>query len=111
LFEFFEASQDVINGKGLYYFWTVAKASGIARADERLHLTPQTISGQINLLQENLGETLLNKAGRNPGLTEYKRMVLSYTDKINSFHSELEVAVHSAHPAICTADGSQYPTG
>ncbi|HID29380.1 MAG TPA: LysR family transcriptional regulator, partial [Desulfobacterales bacterium] len=32
----------MINYKHLHYFWAVARAGGIARAAERLHLTPQT---------------------------------------------------------------------
>ena len=36
-----------MNFKHLYTFWRVAKASGIARA--QMHLTPQTISGQIGI--------------------------------------------------------------
>ena len=48
----------MINYKHLHYFWTAAKQGGIARASERLHITPQTISGQIGLLEEQLGEAL-----------------------------------------------------
>jgi LysR family transcriptional activator of nhaA len=84
----------MINYKHLHYFWVVAKQGGIARASERLHLTPQTISGQINLLEDNLGETLFNKVGRNLELTETGRLVLSYADEIFSLGSELEEALH-----------------
>ena len=37
-----------LNLKHLRYFWTVAKHGSIARAAEVLHLTPQTISGQLS---------------------------------------------------------------
>ena len=37
----------MINYKHLRYFWAVAKEGGVARASERLNLTPQTISGQL----------------------------------------------------------------
>jgi len=40
----------MINYKHLHYFWVIAKAGGIARASERLHLTSQTISGQLRAL-------------------------------------------------------------
>ena len=40
-----------LNYKHLRYFWTVAKAGSIARAGERLHVTSQTISGQISLFE------------------------------------------------------------
>ena len=41
----------MINYKHLHYFWVVAKQGGVARASEALHITPQTISGQISLLE------------------------------------------------------------
>jgi len=85
----------MINYKHLHYFWVVAKQGGIARASERLHLTPQTISGQINLLEETLGETLFTKVGRNLELTETGRLVLSYADEIFSLGGELEDALHN----------------
>ena len=84
-----------MNYKHLHYFWVVAKQGGVARASERLHLTPQTISGQISLLEESLGETLFTKVGRNLELTETGRLVLSYADEIFSLGTELEEALHN----------------
>ena len=80
----------MINYKHLHYFWVVAKQGSIARASEVLHLTPQTISGQINLLEENMGQALFERSGRNLGLTETGRLALSYADEIFSLGSELE---------------------
>lgn len=85
----------MINYKHLRYFWAAAKEGGIARASERLHLTPQTISGQINLLEEQLGEALFTKSGRNLELTETGRLVLSYADEIFSLGSEMEEVVRN----------------
>jgi len=85
----------MINYKHLHYFWVVAKQGGIARASEHLHLTPQTISGQISLLEENLGEALFTRVGRNLELTETGRLALSYADEIFSLAGELEEAVHN----------------
>ncbi len=85
----------MINYKHLHYFWVVAKQGGIARASEHLHLTPQTISGQINLLEDSLGEALFSKAGRNLELTETGRLVLSYADEIFSLGGELEEIVRN----------------
>src|SRR5659263_84132 len=53
-----------MNFKHLYYFWVTAKAGGIMRAGEQLHTTPQTLSGQIKLLEEWLGRKLFRKNGR-----------------------------------------------
>ncbi|WP_432454464.1 MULTISPECIES: transcriptional activator NhaR [unclassified Agarivorans] len=80
----------MINYKHLHYFWVAAKQGGIARASERLHITPQTISGQITLLEQHFGEALFNKVGRNLELTEIGRLVLSYADEIFSLGDELE---------------------
>ena len=84
----------MINYKHLHYFCAVAREGGIARASERLHVTPQTISGQLSLLEEYLGEQLFARVGRNLELTDVGRMVLSYGDEIFSLGGELEEAVH-----------------
>ena len=84
----------MINFKHLRYFWVVATEGGVARASERLHLTPQTISGQIGLLEQQLGVKLFNRVGRNLELTESGRLVLSYADEIFSLGGELEDAIH-----------------
>ena len=83
----------MINFKHLHYFWVVAKQGGIMRASENLHITPQTISGQIRLLEEQLGQSLFEKVGRNLEITETGRMVLSYADDIFSLGYELEETV------------------
>lgn len=85
----------MINYKHLHYFWAVAKQGGIARASERLHITPQTISGQISLLEEGIGESLLTRTDRNLELTEAGRLVLSYAEEIFSLGGELEHALRN----------------
>jgi LysR family transcriptional activator of nhaA len=85
----------MINYKHLHYFWVVAKEGGIARASERLHLTPQTISGQLSLLEESLGEALFSRVGRNLELTETGRLTLSYADDIFTLGGELEEVVRN----------------
>jgi len=83
----------MINYKHLHYFYAVAREGGMARASERLHVTPQTISGQLSLLEEQLGVKLFSRVGRNLELTEIGRLVLSYADEIFSLGGELEEAV------------------
>jgi LysR family transcriptional regulator, transcriptional activator of nhaA len=82
-----------INFKHLHYFWVVAKCGGIGRAGEQLHLTPQTISGQITLLEEMLGTTLFDRLGRRLELNDAGRMVFSYADEIFTLGEELEDAL------------------
>ncbi|MEJ2361121.1 MAG: transcriptional activator NhaR [Gammaproteobacteria bacterium] len=88
----------MINYKHLHYFWMVAKEGGIARASERLHLTPQTISGQISMLEDQLGEPLFNKVGRQLELTETGRLVLSYAEDIFALGGELEAVLRNLPP-------------
>lgn len=84
----------MINYKHLHYFWAVAHEGGVARASERLHLTPQTISGQLSLLEEQLGTELFKRVGRNLEITETGRLVLSYADEIFSLGGELEEVIY-----------------
>ena len=84
----------MVNYKHLHYFWTVAKEGGIARASERLHITPQTISGQLSLLETHFGAALFNRVGRNLEITEVGSQVLNYADEIFSLGNELEQMMH-----------------
>lgn len=85
-----------MNFKHLYYFWVAAKAGGIMRAGEQLHTTPQTLSGQIKLLEEWLGRKLFRKSGRQVELTEDGRVALGYADEIFALGAELETALRQA---------------
>jgi LysR family transcriptional activator of nhaA len=79
-----------MNFKHLHYFWVTAKAGGIVKASEQLHLTPQTLSGQIKLLEDRLGRQLFRKAGRKLELTDDGRIALRYADEIFALGHELE---------------------
>jgi LysR family transcriptional regulator, transcriptional activator of nhaA len=79
-----------INYKHLHYFWIVAKAGSITLASQRLFLTPQTISGQLTLFENILGDPLFNRIGKRLELTEKGKLVLSYADEIFSLGKELE---------------------
>lgn len=83
-----------LNYKHLHYFWVVAKLGSIARASEQLHLTPQTISGQLSLFEEIQGEALFRKSGRNLELTEAGRLVYGYAEDIFALGQELEEVLH-----------------
>lgn len=83
-----------LNFKHLKYFWTVAKTGSIARASEQLHLTPQSISGQLTEFEERLGVELFRRSGRNRELTETGRRILSYAEEIFAISNELIDALH-----------------
>lgn len=83
-----------MNYKHLHYFWTVAKEGSITRASERLSITPQTISGQLSLLEEYYHIKLFNKVGRSLELSDIGNQVMSYADEIFSLGNELEQMLH-----------------
>lgn len=85
----------MLNYKQLYYFWNVAKAGSITRAAERLHLTPQTISGQLAELERALTTDLFRRIGRRLELTSAGKLALSHADEIFQIGNELEQSLRS----------------
>lgn len=83
----------MLNYKHLHYFHAVATHGTVAQAAERLHVSAQAISMQLQLLEEQLGEPLLQKKGRVLELTQAGKTVLKYTEQIFSLGNELEQAV------------------
>jgi LysR family transcriptional activator of nhaA len=79
-----------LNYNHLLYFWTVSREGSITNAADALHLTPQTISGQIKLLEAAIGEPLFKRAGRGRALTETGRTIYQYADEI--FTKGIELA-------------------
>ena len=78
-----------MNLKHLRYFWAVARFGGMARAAEKLGLSPQTLSGQVAELQLALGVELLRQVGRRLELTDAGRIAYSYADEIFGLVDEL----------------------
>jgi len=78
-----------LNYHHLFYFWTAAKEGGVVKASEKLNLAQPTVSGQIKVLEEALGERLFERRGRGLVLTETGRLVYRYADEIFSLGREL----------------------
>ena len=93
-----------MNFKHLHYFWAVAKAGGVMRAGEQLHTTPQTLSGQIKLLEERFGRRLFRKRGRNLELTDEGHVAMAYAEDIFALGAELESAMRRAASGARTLD-------
>lgn len=84
-----------LNFKHLRYFWMVARSGSIARASERLHLTPQSISGQLSEFESALGIDLFRRVGRGLELTESGKHMLGYAEQIFSLGDELLEAIRT----------------
>ena len=87
-----------LNYKHLHYFWAVVRAGGVTRAAEKLHLTPQTLSGQLKQLEGSVGVALFTPVGKRLELTEAGRVAYSYADEMFSLAAELGDAL-TALPA------------
>lgn len=85
-----------LNFKHLRYFWAVGKAGSIVRAAAHLHLTPQSISGQLAEFEAAQGVKLFRRVGRNLELTETGRRMLGYAEQIFSLADEMLRHVHES---------------
>ena len=82
-----------LNFHHLRYFWTVARKGGVRKAADELHVSQPSISAQLRLLEDSLGEKLFKRSGRSLVLTEMGHLVLTYADEIFSAGRELMSAV------------------
>ena len=78
-----------LNYHHLLYFWSVAKHGTVAKACEELRLAQPTISKQIGLLEDTLGEKLFVRTGRHLVLTEMGRIVFKHAEDIFSIGQDL----------------------
>ena len=85
-----------LNYKHLHYFWVVAQEGSITRAAERLDVAVQTISGQLSLLERQLGKALFNSQGRGLVLSDAGRLALGYADPIFQLGDALVDAIQTS---------------
>lgn len=78
-----------LNFHHLRYFWLVAREGSVTRAAAKLHVTQPTVSEQIRLLEETLGEDLFRRDGRKVALTDVGRTVLKFAEEIFSLGDDL----------------------
>lgn len=71
-----------LNFRHLYSFWMVCKQGGFKRAAEAMNVAQSAVSEQVVLLEEYLGETLLERSTRKAQLTQYGQKVLDYAEVI-----------------------------
>lgn len=85
----YRGGMEWLNYHHLLYFWVVAKEGTIAAACKELNLAQPTISAQLRVLEDSLGEKLFTRVGRNLALTETGRVVYRYADEIFSLGRDL----------------------
>jgi len=78
-----------INFHHLRYFWAVAREGGMARAAEKLRVSQPSLSAQVHLLEDSLGQKLFERKGRSLALTEMGRLTFSYAEQIFDLGQEM----------------------
>ncbi|GLR85606.1 LysR family transcriptional regulator [Bradyrhizobium iriomotense] len=69
-------------------FVSVVDAGGFTRASERVHRTQSTVSQQIKRLEEDVGQVLLHRDGKDVRPTEAGERLLSYARRLLSLAEE-----------------------
>jgi DNA-binding transcriptional LysR family regulator len=79
-------------------FVSVVEAGGFTRAGERVHRTQSTVSQQIKRLEDDLGQILLNRNGRDVTPTEAGERLLSYARRLLALAEETRDVVARKSP-------------
>ena len=69
-------------------FVSVVDVGGFTRAGERVHRTQSTVSQQIKRLEEDVGQPLLNRSGKDVTPTEAGERLLSYARRLLALAEE-----------------------
>ncbi len=77
-----------LNYHHLHYFWTVVREGGVSKASVALNLTQPTISKQIKVLEDQLGEPLFDRNAGRMDLTEAGQLAFDYAEEIFSLGQE-----------------------
>lgn len=87
-----------LNYHHLLYFHATAHEGSMTAAARKLRLAQPTLSAQIRLLEDALGEPLFDRTGRRLELTAAGRTTLQYADAIFGLGAELQQALRGRAP-------------
>jgi LysR family transcriptional activator of nhaA len=79
-----------LNYHHLYYFYLVAREGSIAKAAKLLHVTPQTVSGQLSTFESQLGYSLFDRINKRLYLNARGKVSYQYASEI--FHKGNQLA-------------------
>lgn len=97
-----------MNLSQLYYFRKLAELQHYTRAAKELFITQPTLSGSISSLEQELGISLFQKAGRNVELTKYGAEFLIY---VNAALEQLDKGVAIMKSYSGESDGGTIDLG
>ena len=87
-----------LNYHHLLYFWTVVREGSVSKAAGKLRLSQPTVSAQVRMLEQSLGQKLFAKKGRTQLLTDVGRTVYRYADEIFGIGRELMETLEGRAP-------------
>ncbi|WP_338456292.1 LysR family transcriptional regulator [uncultured Alteromonas sp.] len=79
-----------LNYHHLYYFYLVAREGSIAQAAKLLHVTPQTVSGQLSTFENQIGYPLFDRVNKRLYLNDKGKVSFQYASEI--FHKGHQLA-------------------
>jgi LysR family transcriptional activator of nhaA len=92
-----------LNYHHLYYFYITAREGSIVKAAEILHVTPQTVSGQISTFENYLGTPLFDRIGKRLFLNPLGKVAYEYAEEIfASGHELLDMLLQKREQRIRT---------
>ena len=74
----------------LQVFLTVANEKSFSRAAEKLYRTQPAVSLAVQRLEQEIGEKLIDRSGKDLILTDAGQNVLEYARRFQSLQQELE---------------------
>lgn len=88
-----------LNYNHLRYFYAVARHGSIVKAAEAVHVSPQTISGQLTQFESYLDKPLFDRVGKRLVLNDAGKMAYSYAEDIFSLGQELQQSLGADYPS------------
>lgn len=88
-----------LNYNHLRYFYAVARHGSIVKAAEAVHVSPQTISGQLTQFESYLDQPLFDRVGKRLVLNDAGKMAYSYAEDIFSLGQELQQSLSADYPS------------
>lgn len=87
----------LVSLRQLRYFTTAARLCSLRKAAEELGITQPSLTSQIQLLEQNLGTTLLERARTGVNLTPEGRELLPYVERVLAAELLLQEAAFRRH--------------
>jgi len=81
----------------LEVFLAVAREKSFSRAAKSLLRTQPAVSLAIRRLEEELGESLFDRSGKTPALTDAGELLLEYAERLTNLRREIPAALSDLH--------------